>query len=129
MEAPAENRAMSIPTKLSSASSLHSTHVVPNSSSIPADRLEASGTSSETGKLLLARISRISWPTAPVAPTTATLYFLLNSPLLVGPAARGDIDIQRYQASLACRFYHQVFRASETSAERSREQDQAIVVG
>ena len=40
---------------------------------VPMERLEASGTTSLTGKRRSARISSISRPTLPVAPTTATL--------------------------------------------------------
>src|SRR5690606_33030342 len=44
-----------------------------NSTVLPAERAEASGTSLPTGKSRSARIDSITSPTAPVAPTTATL--------------------------------------------------------
>ena len=45
----------------------------PKETSWPAERPEASATTSLTGKSRSARVFRISRPTAPVAPTTATL--------------------------------------------------------
>ena len=72
--APGLNRPMSQPakSKLSSAWIL-STRLSPNEMSCPTDRPEASATMSSTGKLRSASVFSISRPTAPVAPTTATL--------------------------------------------------------
>ena len=52
----------------------------PNETSLPTERDEASATTSSAGKLRSARVVRISRPTLPVAPTTATLKPMLASP-------------------------------------------------
>ena len=55
------------------SSALHFSVLSPNETSVPIERVEASATTSYTGKRRSARISSISRPTLPVAPTTATL--------------------------------------------------------
>ncbi len=72
--APGLNRAMSQPWKSKLSSGLtFSTRVSPNETSAPADRPEATAATSSAGKRRSARVFSISRPTAPVAPTTATL--------------------------------------------------------
>ncbi len=73
-DAPGLNRPMSQPrkSKVSRFFTL-STCLSPNDTSEPVDRPEARATTSDTGKLRSARVFNISRPTAPVAPTTATL--------------------------------------------------------
>src|SRR5660397_224351 len=75
---PAEKRAMSTPLKRSGDSSRHSTSSPLKASLFPAERSEANGTSSCRGKSRSSSMLNISRPTAPVAPTTATLHFLVN---------------------------------------------------
>ena len=72
--APGLNRPMSQPAKSnrSSACTL-STRLVPNETSWPTDLPEARAAMSDTGKSRSANVLRISRPTAPVAPATATL--------------------------------------------------------
>ncbi len=72
--APGENRPMSQPRK-SKVSRLRtlSTFFSPNDTSCPVDRPEASAATSSTGNCRSASVFSISRPTAPVAPTTATL--------------------------------------------------------
>ena len=72
--APGLNRPMSQPWKsnLSSDCTL-STALSPNDTSCPAERPDATAAISSTGKRRSASVLRISRPTAPVAPTTATL--------------------------------------------------------
>ena len=72
--APGLNSPMSQPAK-SNVSRLRtlSTVLSPNEISLPAERGEARATSSPTGKSRCASVLMISRPTAPVAPTTATL--------------------------------------------------------
>ena len=72
--APGENSAMSVPRKSKVSRSWTLTvFSSPKEISLPAERRDASATSSSTGKFRSARIDIISCPTAPVAPTTATL--------------------------------------------------------
>src|SRR5262245_17086821 len=86
MLAPAEKSARSTPRKESFPRGLTSTCSPRNVTFLPSDRSEARGTRSETGKRRDSRTLIISWPTAPVAPTTATrsllISMLLPSPLL-----------------------------------------------
>ena len=71
--APGENRPRSKPSKSKSSSARTvSTSSSPKLTSLPAEPLEASATTSLTGNCRSARMFSISWPTAPVAPTTAT---------------------------------------------------------
>ena len=73
MSAPAENRAMSTPSKASGTASAISS-VRPSTDTVrPADRPEASRRSSPTGNSRSLRIWIIVRPTTPVAPTTATV--------------------------------------------------------
>ncbi len=74
IEAPGLNRPISVPVK-SNVSRLRtvSTFFSPKEISAPAERPEASAMTSEAGKLRSTRVLMISRPTAPVAPTTATL--------------------------------------------------------
>ena len=67
--APALNSARSNPWMVSSASARQGTP----SSSIPTERSEANGTISAAGKPRSRSLARMTVPTAPVAPTTATL--------------------------------------------------------
>jgi len=67
--APAEKTAMSKPWI---DSSVRAWTISPPSSSRPAERSEANGTSSPIGSALSRSFSSITVPTAPVAPTTAT---------------------------------------------------------
>ena len=73
--APGLNRPISHPLK-SKVSRLRtlSTRLSPKLISWFVDRAEASATMSSTGKARSFRVLMISRPTAPVAPTTATLY-------------------------------------------------------
>jgi len=71
---PAENSAMSVSAKSKASRSWTLSVRWPNCTSLPAERLLARAATSPTGNSRSARIeSRVS-PTAPVAPTTATLY-------------------------------------------------------
>ncbi len=70
---PAENSAMSMSVSASSVSSRTSTSPPFHGSFVPALRAEARKTGSpSTGKDRSSSRRRSSWPTAPVAPTTAT---------------------------------------------------------
>ena len=69
---PAEESTMSSPLIESSVSSMTSTSSPANGTRLPADRADASGTSSETGKLRSATTSSSVDPTAPVAPRIPT---------------------------------------------------------
>ncbi len=69
VEPPALNSARSKPWMVSSASARQGTP----SSSRPTDRSEANGTTSAAGKPRSRSFARMTVPTAPVAPTTATL--------------------------------------------------------
>src|SRR5512136_2407635 len=77
---------MSMPAKefSSSTSTVYSPPL--NSIRVPALRVEARSLSLLTGKFLSPRMETISFPTAPVAPTTATLYlsFFIPFPLSNG---------------------------------------------
>jgi len=71
--APALKKAKSTPAK-AAASSLRTWCFFPaRTVSVPAERSLASGTSFPTGNFLRSSTRRISCPTAPVTPTTATL--------------------------------------------------------
>jgi hypothetical protein len=72
MPLPAENNAMSTPSKLASVSSSIRRSRPRNFWVLPTERADASNRSSDTGKLRCSRQRAISTPTAPVAPTTAT---------------------------------------------------------
>src|SRR3954470_7766384 len=72
---PAEKSAMSTPANESSRKTLTRRYFSLNGKLCPADRSEARRRSSFTGKSRSSSTSRICSPTAPVAPTTATLYF------------------------------------------------------
>src|SRR3546814_434294 len=74
---PAENSAMSTPAGSKLARSWTSTSSSPKATYPPADRSLASATISPTGNPRSASTDSITSPTAPVAPTTATLYCLL----------------------------------------------------
>ena len=72
--APGLNNPMSQPVKSNRSSAwIFSTFLSPNEISCPTERPEARAATSVTGKFRSARIFRSSRPTAPVAPTTATL--------------------------------------------------------
>jgi hypothetical protein len=71
-EPPAEESTWSSPWIEPSLSGRHSTTEPFHSSCLPAERSEAKGTSSATGKPRSASTSRIVVPTRPVAPTTPT---------------------------------------------------------
>ena len=72
--APGLNRPRSKPAKSKlSSDCTRSTCFSPNEISRPAERAEASATMRSTGKPRSASVLMISRPTAPVAPTTATL--------------------------------------------------------
>src|SRR3954454_19127111 len=75
VDAPAENSAMSKPWIESSLSA----RIVTPPSSLPALRSEANGTISAAGKPRSLSLASMTVPTAPVAPTTATLYRLMPS--------------------------------------------------
>src|SRR4051794_26597526 len=74
--APALKSARSKPSMVSSASTRQATP----SSSRPAERSEAKGTISLAGKPRSRSLARMTVPTAPVAPTTATRYRLIEPP-------------------------------------------------
>src|SRR5512134_4155698 len=82
-EAPAENRAMSIPLKALFWSSSTGICSPRNASLLPTERSDASRRMFFTGNFRSARICNITSPTAPVAPATATLKLLvlIASPL------------------------------------------------
>src|SRR5690606_15265688 len=75
---PAENRAKSTPEGSNVARSRTSTSSLPNATSPPAERSLARATSSETGNLRSASTDNMVSPTAPVAPTTATLNCFIS---------------------------------------------------
>ena len=81
-DAPALNRAMSMPLKASCVSSSTGMDLPRNIIFFPTDRSEASSFNVPTGKLRFSSVSIISTPTAPVAPTIAILYVLLTCPIL-----------------------------------------------
>ena len=70
---PADIRQMSVPLKSKFSSDLHFKVLSPKETSVPIERADASATTSSAGNRRSARISSISRPTFPVAPTTATL--------------------------------------------------------
>src|SRR3989338_3022383 len=74
LEAPAEKRAMLIPLKESSVNLFTLVFFPLNSIYFPSDLSDANSFKLPTGKFLSSRIDTISLPTAPVAPTTATVY-------------------------------------------------------
>ena len=74
VDPPAENRAMSTSLTDSSVTWVRSSTVMSsplNSSTVPAERGEAKKRTLSAGKLRSVRMSRITRPTWPVAPTTA----------------------------------------------------------
>jgi hypothetical protein len=81
-EAPAENRAMSIPLKASFESSSTGNSCPANFSFLPTDRSDARSRRFWIGNFRSARICRKTSPTAPVAPAMATLNRL---PLIASP--------------------------------------------
>ena len=73
-EAPGLNSPMSQPAKSNVSRFLTlSTCFSPNETSVPVERPEATAATSSTGNWRSASVFSISRPTAPVAPTTATL--------------------------------------------------------
>ena len=74
IEPPAENSAISIPLKLSGVASSTVISSFLNLIFFPAERFEDNNFNSPIGNDFLSKISRIFSPTAPVAPTIATLY-------------------------------------------------------
>ena len=77
---PAEKRARSNPSKHSWVSSWTVSSPSLKGTFLPLDRADANGTTSAAGKLRCSSTLSISRPTAPVAPQTATLGFLLMLP-------------------------------------------------
>ncbi len=71
---PALKNAISISAKLSSVSSFTSTSRPANGIFLPSERADASRCNSEIGNCRSPKQRRNSTPTAPVAPTIATLY-------------------------------------------------------
>ena len=86
---PAEKRATSMPAGSAAARSSTSTSPQGVATRVPADRAEAISRISPTGKERRSRVAIISRPTAPVAPTTATLRRLMRPPLRTGGTGRG----------------------------------------
>ena len=74
---PAENSAMSTPSRLASVSSCTAMSPPRNFIVLPAERAEASRRSSTSGNLRCSRHCMSSTPTAPVAPAMATTGFLM----------------------------------------------------
>ena len=74
MPPPAENRAISTPSKESLVNTSTGISLPRKVTFFPRDRSEARGTNRATGNLRSSRQATICCPTAPVAPTTATLY-------------------------------------------------------
>ena len=70
---PADIRQISVPLKSKFSSDLHFKILSPKETSVPIERGDASATTSSAGNRRSARISSISRPTFPVAPTTASL--------------------------------------------------------
>src|SRR5215467_7893088 len=79
---PAEKSPISIPLKESSVRTSTLISFPLNDKNCPADLSEAKRRSSPTGNSRSSSTSRICSPTAPVAPTTATLYFSFFTTLL-----------------------------------------------
>src|SRR5699024_651317 len=75
-EPPAEKNAISIPSKLSGFASSTVSSWFSNESFLPAEREEDNNLISPILNGFSSRKLMIFCPTAPVAPTTATLYFL-----------------------------------------------------
>src|SRR5450631_1776028 len=76
---PADIKQMSVPLKSKCSSDLHFKVLSPKDTSLPIERGDASATTSSAGNRRSARISSISRPTFPVAPTTATLKPIVRS--------------------------------------------------
>ena len=78
---PGDDSTMSMPLKsnVSSACTVRMSSS-PNDTSLPTEAEEASATTSSAGKLRSASVVRISRPTLPVAPTTATLKPMMSPP-------------------------------------------------
>jgi len=79
LSAPAEKRAISIPLNESSFKASTGISASLNSIIFPSERSDAKSLSLSTGKSLPTSVAIISLPTAPVAPTTATIYFFFLS--------------------------------------------------
>src|SRR5450759_5110505 len=77
---------------------------------MPAERAEARGRSSDIGKRRWARMARISWPTAPVAPTTATRYCLLTASPLLRCARHSTTGLEARASGTEGRAQAQVWR-------------------
>src|SRR5690606_37532499 len=75
MPLPAEKRARSAPSKALAVSARTGSPRLPEGRVLPAERAEAKSRRSARGKPRAFRHLRISIPTAPVAPTTATVGF------------------------------------------------------
>jgi len=92
-EAPAENRAMSIPLNASFDSNSTGNSSPANFRRLPTERSDARRRMFFTGNFRSSRICRKTSPTAPVAPATATLNFLpLIALLLIGNFPDGFPD-------------------------------------
>src|SRR3981081_1228009 len=76
---PTDIRQMSVPLKSKFSSDLHFKTLSPKETSVPIERGDASATTSSAGNRRSARISSISRPTFPVAPTTASLKPIFSS--------------------------------------------------
>src|ERR1700730_12764210 len=76
---PADIRQISVPLNSKFSSDLHFKILSPKETSVPIERGEASATTSSAGNRRSARISSISRPTFPVAPTTASLKPIFSS--------------------------------------------------
>src|ERR1017187_933849 len=77
IDPPALKNAMSTPLKLFSVNSSTKSSLPRNAIFFPLEREDAKSTRSDRGKGRFSRQRKNSIPTAPVAPTTATLYFFL----------------------------------------------------
>ena len=88
MPPPAENSAISTPVGSKLARSWMVIFWPSKSTCWPAERSEASRLSVLIGKLRSARIDNMVWPTAPVAPTTAT--WKRRASLLMGCTRKKD---------------------------------------
>jgi len=85
LSAPAEKRAISIPWKEFSFKLSTGICFPKNSRVFPSDLSDAKSLSFSTGKFLCSRVPIISFPTAPVAPTTATTYFAFFLTIYLNP--------------------------------------------
>src|SRR6516164_10344241 len=92
---PADIKQMSTSEKSKWSSALTFSVLSPNEHSTPWLRREATATTSSAGKLRSARMSSISRPTLPVAPTTATLKPIVHSPAKTAPRI-GDREAVRF---------------------------------